>query len=90
MPKVTREIEVRNKLGLHLRAAASIVNLTNKFRSSIFLVYNGVRVNAKSIMNIAMLAAGIGTTLTAEADGDDAEEAVDALAVLFADKFGEE
>jgi phosphocarrier protein HPr len=88
---VIREITVVNRLGLHARAAARLVNLSGGFRSEITVVKNGVRANAKSIMGILMLAAGQGSRLTIEAAGDDAAEAADALVRLIViDRFHEE
>ena len=84
-----REIKIVNKLGLHARASAKLTQSASKFASSIWLTRNGRRVNAKSIMGVMMLAAGLGSTVELEADGEDESEAVDTLAKLFADKFGE-
>ena len=78
-----------NKLGLHARAAAKLTHLAGSFKSEIWLSRSGRRVNAKSIMGVMMLAAGMGTTVLVEASGDDAEHAVRALLELIADKFGE-
>ena len=84
-----RQITVSNKLGLHARASAKLVQLVQGFRSQVWLV-NGTReVNAKSIMGVMMLAAGIGTPLTLRADGPDEEQALDAVAALFDRKFDE-
>ena len=84
-----REIKIVNKLGLHARASAKLTQSASKFASSIWLTRNGRRVNAKSIMGVVMLAAGLGSTVELEADGEDESEAMDTLAKLFADKFGE-
>ena len=82
-----RRISVTNKLGLHARASAKLVQLVQGFRSQIWLV-NGTReVNAKSIMGVMMLAAGIGTNLVVRADGPDEGEALEAVIELFARKF---
>ena len=84
-----RQITVSNKLGLHARASAKLVQLVQGFRSQVWLV-NGTReVNAKSIMGVMMLAAGIGTALTIRADGPDEEQAMNAVADLFERKFDE-
>ena len=84
-----RQITVSNKLGLHARASAKLVQLVQGFRSQVWLI-NGTReVNAKSIMGVMMLAAGIGTALTLRADGPDEEQALDAVAALFDRKFDE-
>jgi phosphocarrier protein len=90
MPTVTRDLLVENQLGLHLRAAAKIVHLTNQFKSSVTIHADGVSINAKSIMNIAMLAAGKGTQVQVELIGGDAEEAAEALERLFRERFGED
>jgi phosphocarrier protein len=87
MPQV--EIVVSNKLGLHARASAKLTQLAGQFGSEIFISKGAQRVNAKSIMGVMMLAAGIGITLKLEASGGDAEQALVALQALFDDKFGE-
>jgi phosphocarrier protein HPr len=86
---VKREIKVSNKLGLHARASAKLTQLASGYKSQVFLSRNGRRVNAKSIMGVMMLAAGIGATVELETEGSDEVEACDALEKLFADKFGE-
>ncbi|MCF8171923.1 MAG: HPr family phosphocarrier protein [Candidatus Methylopumilus sp.] len=87
MPQI--EIIVSNKLGLHARAAAKLTQLAGQFSGEIFISKGAQRVNAKSIMGVMMLAAGIGSTVKLEASGDDAEQALTALQSLFDDKFGE-
>ncbi len=87
MPQL--EIVVSNKLGLHARAAAKLTQLAGQFSGEIFISKGAQRVNAKSIMGVMMLAAGIGSTVKLEASGDDAEQALTALQSLFDDKFGE-
>ena len=84
-----RDVEVVNEAGIHARPAAEIVKLAAKFRSEIVIVRDGFEVNAKSIMGVMMLAAECGATITIRADGDDADAAVEALANLIANKFGE-
>ena len=86
---ITKEIPVVNKLGLHARASAKLTQLASTFKSSLFIAKGGRRVNAKSIMGVMMLAAGKGSTVVLEAEGEDESGAVDALAKLFADRFGE-
>ena len=86
---VKREIKVTNKLGLHARASAKLTQMASKYRSDVFLARNGRRVNAKSIMGVMMLAAGVGSVVELEVNGPDEAEASDALEKLFADKFGE-
>jgi len=82
-------IKVSNKLGLHARASAKLTKLASSFESDVALSRNGRRVNAKSIMGVMMLAAGIGSEVELEVDGIDEEKAVRALTELFNDKFGE-
>ena len=84
-----KSITVVNKLGLHARASAKLTQVASSFKSQVWLARNSRRVNAKSIMGVMMLAAGLGSTLELEADGADEAEAVDAIEKLFADKFGE-
>ena len=87
MPSV--EATIVNKLGLHARASAKLTQLADSFQSEIHLTRNGRRVNAKSIMGVMMLAAGKGSSVCIEADGEDAEDALAAIGALIADKFGE-
>ena len=82
-------VRINNKLGLHARASAKLTKLASGFQSDIFMSRNGRRVNAKSIMGVMMLAAGIGTEVTVETNGEREQEAMDALLALIADKFGE-
>jgi phosphocarrier protein HPr len=84
-----RGITVTNKLGLHARASAKLVKCAAGFASDVWLARGERRVNAKSIMGVMMLAAGLGAELTLETEGEDAGAAMQALAALFADKFGE-
>jgi phosphocarrier protein len=78
-----------NKLGLHARAAAKLTHIASGFQSDIWLSRAGRRVNAKSIMGVMMLAAGKGSTVTIEANGEDADAALAALTKLIAERFGE-
>ena len=87
---VERTVDIINKLGLHARASAKLVTLANKFTADVRLRKDGREVSAKSILNIIMLAAGLGSQVTLIAEGEDAEQAIDELAALVADKFGEE
>ena len=84
-----RQITISNKLGLHARASAKLVQTLHVFQSSVFLVHRGKEVNAKSIMGVMMLAAGLGSVLTLRADGADEESALQALVELFERKFDE-
>jgi phosphocarrier protein HPr len=80
---------INNKLGLHARASAKLTKLAGSFPCAVWMSRAGRRVNAKSIMGVMMLAAGIGSTVEIETDGDREQEAMDALLALLADKFGE-
>ena len=84
-----REVKIINKLGIHARPAAEIVKTAGKFRSSITIVRDDLEVNAKSIMGVMMLAAEFGATIILRAIGEDADTALDALASVIANKFGE-
>ena len=86
---IKREIKVVNKLGLHARASAKLTESASQFKSGVFLSRNGRRVNAKSIMGVMMLAAGIGSEVTIETGGEREQEAMDAILALIGDKFGE-
>ncbi|WP_114636251.1 HPr family phosphocarrier protein [Polynucleobacter necessarius] len=83
------EIEIINKLGLHARASAKLSQLAAQFPCEIFLSRNGHQINAKSIMGVMMLAAGMGSTVTLETVGEKSDEALQALAALINDCFGE-
>jgi phosphocarrier protein len=82
-------ITISNKLGLHARASAKFTKLAASFPCDVFLSRNTRRVNAKSIMGVMMLAAGLGSEIEIETNGDREQEAMDALRVLINDKFGE-
>lgn len=84
-----REITVSNRLGLHARASAKLVQLVASFKSTVWLLSKGREVNAQSIMGVMMLAAGMGTSLTIRAEGADEEAAIAAVADLFNRKFDE-
>jgi phosphocarrier protein len=86
---VERTVQIVNKNGLHARPAAEIVKVSAKFQSEITLVKDGMEVNGKSIMGVMMLAAECGSSLLMRADGADADAALDALAILITNKFGE-
>lgn len=83
------ELTIVNKLGLHARASAKLTQLAGKYQSEIWLSRNGRRINAKSIMGVMMLAAGLGSTIVLETEGPDESEAMTGLKALIADKFGE-
>lgn len=82
-------LRISNKLGLHARASAKLTKLAGSFRCEVFLSRNGRRVNAKSIMGVMMLAAGLGSDVEIETDGEDEQGAMAAIAALVDDKFGE-
>ena len=86
---IKASISISNKLGLHARASAKLTKLAGSFQSDVFLTRNDRRVNAKSIMGVMMLAAGIGSVVELEITGADEQAAMDALTALINDKFGE-
>ncbi|OYU09936.1 HPr family phosphocarrier protein [Limnohabitans sp. WS1] len=87
MPQATTTIS--NKLGLHARASAKLTKLAGSFPCDVWLSKGERRINAKSIMGVMMLAAGIGSEVVLETSGERDQEALDALLALMADKFGE-
>lgn len=86
---IKSSISISNKLGLHARASAKLTKLAGSFKSEVHLSRNARRVNAKSIMGVMMLAAGIGSEVEIETDGVDEQAAMDALIALIQNKFGE-
>ncbi|MEI7513820.1 MAG: HPr family phosphocarrier protein [Betaproteobacteria bacterium] len=80
---------ISNKLGLHARASAKLTKLAGSFPCEVWISRGERRVNAKSIMGVMMLAAGLGAEVTLETQGERAKEAMDALLALMADRFGE-
>jgi phosphocarrier protein len=82
-------LTISNRLGLHARASAKLTKLAGSFVSDVHLARNGRRVNAKSIMGVMMLAAGMGSEIEIETDGPDEEQAMAALRDLIESKFGE-
>ena len=80
---------ISNKLGLHARASAKLTKLAGSFACEVWMSKGERRVNAKSIMGVMMLAAGIGSTVVVETNGADEQVAMDALLALISDKFGE-
>jgi phosphocarrier protein HPr len=84
-----QDIVVSNRLGLHARASAKLVQLVHGFKSTVWLVSKGREVNAQSIMGVMMLAAGLGAPLTIRAEGPDEQSALTAVAELFERKFDE-
>ena len=83
-------LEIKNRLGLHLRAASTLAQALRQFSSAVTLSNGAQRVNARSVTSLMMLGAGQGTKLKARAEGSDAQEALSALKSLFESRFGEE
>jgi phosphocarrier protein len=86
---IKNSVTISNKLGLHARASAKLTKLAGSFPCEVWLSRGERRVNAKSIMGVMMLAAGLGTTVELETHGEHEQEAADAILALFNDKFGE-
>ena len=86
---VEKKIIVKNKLGVHARPAAMLVKTAAAFRADILLAREGQVINGKSIMGVMMLAANLGSEVTISAKGEDEQKAVEAIAKLFEEKFGE-
>ena len=84
-----RSVQIVNKLGVHARPAAEIVKLAARFRSSITIIRDDMEVNGKSIMGVMMLPAECGSMILLRVEGEDADAALDALAALVANGFGE-
>ena len=82
-------VTISNKLGLHARASAKLTKLAGSYSCDIHMCRNGRRINAKSIMGVMMLAAGLGVTIEVETNGEQEQQAMDALVALMNDKFGE-
>ena len=87
---VTREMTIVNKLGIHARPAAMFVKTANRFECDIFVEKDGEKVNGKSIMGLMMLAAGPGSKLSVQAQGEDAARALNELDALLKRKFDED
>ena len=86
---IKNSITISNKLGLHARASAKLTKLAGSYPCEVWMSKGERRINAKSIMGVMMLAAGLGTEVELETSGDREQEAMDALLALIADKFGE-
>jgi phosphocarrier protein HPr len=89
MPKTERDVQVRNRLGMHARAAVRFVQIANGFKSEVKVVKDGQEANGKSIMGLLTLVAAHGVTMKVVCEGEDAAEAANALADLVASGFGE-
>ena len=85
-----RQVMIQNTLGLHVRPSAEFAGTASKFKSRVSVLKDGQTVNAKSSIDLLTLAAVAGTRLTLRAEGDDADQALDALSKLIESKFGEE
>jgi phosphocarrier protein len=86
---IQKNVTISNKLGLHARASAKLTKLAGSYPCEVWMSRGERRVNAKSIMGVMMLAAGLGTDVTVETNGEREQEAMDALLALINDKFGE-
>ncbi|MCE1250524.1 HPr family phosphocarrier protein [Acidovorax sp. HDW3] len=86
---ISETTTIINKLGLHARASAKLTKLAGSFPCDVYMSRGERRINAKSIMGVMMLAAGIGSEVVLQTDGPQEREAMDALLALIADKFGE-
>ncbi len=86
---IKNSVTISNKLGLHARASAKLTKLAGSFPCEVWMSRGERRVNAKSIMGVMMLAAGLGSSVEIETNGEREQEAMDALLALFNDKFGE-
>jgi phosphocarrier protein HPr len=87
---IDKDLTVRNKMGLHARPAAQVVQTANKFRCEVTLSKDGQDVNGKSIMGVLMLAASQGTAIHVHAEGEEAQACVDAISALFEKGFNEQ
>ena len=88
--EASSQVQIVNKYGLHARPAAELVKLANRFASDVWIRKDEVEVSGKSIMGVRMLAAECGSTVEIRAKGDDSQAAVDALAQLVQNRFGED
>jgi phosphocarrier protein len=86
---IKTSVTISNKLGLHARASAKLTKLAGSYPCDVWIARGGRRVNAKSIMGVMMLAAGLGVTVEIETNGAQEQEAMDAIVALMNDKFGE-
>jgi phosphocarrier protein len=86
---IKSDITIINKLGLHARASAKLTSLAGRYPCEVWMSRGARRINAKSIMGVMMLAAGIGSVVTLETDGAQEQEAMDAVRALIDDRFGE-
>lgn len=89
-PKITRELTIQNRLGLHARPSAMLVKACSRFKSEIWIEKDGEQVNGKSIMGLMMLAAGLGSKLRVTCEGPDAERALGEIESIIQSKFDED
>lgn len=90
-PKIVeRSVQIKNKMGIHARPAAMLVQMAGKYSSEISIIKDDIKVDGKSIMGVMMLAAEYGSTITIQAEGEDAEEVVEKLVNIVESKFNEE
>ncbi len=87
---ISKTLTVTNKLGIHARPAGLIVDITGPAKSEVFIIFDGSKANAKSILNVMMLAIPMGSEVKFEVDGEDEEDVIQKLEQLFNDKFNEE
>lgn len=87
---IERELEIKNRLGLHARAAAKLVHVTGRYSSQVKLQKDGEEVDAKSILGVLLLAAAQGSRIVVRCDGEDESEAMEAISDLIANRFDEE
>lgn len=87
--RVQKDFLIQNKLGLHARAAATLVRVTGRFKCDVTVAKDGQEVNGKSILGMMTLAAAKGSTITVTCDGEDSEAAIQAIGAIIDDKFGE-
>jgi phosphocarrier protein NPr len=83
-------LEIKNRLGLHLRAASTLMQVLKPFTSSVTLWWGNKQANARSVTSLIMLGAGIGTKLKVKTEGPDAEATLEVVKTLFEDRFGED
>ncbi|MCM5559084.1 HPr family phosphocarrier protein [Pleomorphomonas sp. JP5] len=86
---IVRELKILNKKGLHARASAKFVQCVDRFQAEVLVLKDGQSVSGTSIMGLMMLAAGIGSSIEVQATGSDAATAIEAIAALVNDRFGE-
>lgn len=86
---IKKSVTISNKLGLHARASAKLTKIAGSFPCEVWLSRGDRRINAKSIMGVMMLAAGLGSTVELETNGEQEDEAMNAIIQLMNDKFGE-